>query len=294
MKNNQACLYLVGMPLGNLKDISIRAKEVLSTVDKVACEDTRTTSLLLKDLDLVTGPLISYHEHNQVKRTEELLAFLKKGHTLALVSDAGMPAISDPGQILVDAVSRAGILVSVIPGPTAAMTVLAASGLDSRRFVFEGFLEVKGKERKMALERIQKEERTIVLYEAPHRIKKTLQDLIEIGLAKRLIVAGRELTKRYEEYLRMSVEELYAYYEDTNPRGEYSLVIEGLGAAKERLPELDTSLVPSRESLLRLMHDTLEQGATKRDLVKVLTEEYGLKKNEAYEIVHESLPVDEI
>lgn len=282
----KSCLYVVGMPLGNLDDLSPRARAVLLAVDRIACEDTRVTALLLSQYG-IKQHLISYHEHNRAKREPELLAFLEAGEAVALVSDAGMPAISDPGQALVARVAEAGYKVSVIPGPTAAMTALAASGLDSRRFVFEGFLDVKGKERKLSLSIIAKETRTSVLYEAPHRIVKTLTDLVAEGLGDRLIVAGRELTKRYEEYLRMTVAELLAYYQTEEPRGEYTLVLEGETAYRERvgIDETDAESAESNEAVIRLIRDELAGGATVKAITKVLIERYGYKKNTAYNMI---------
>lgn len=276
-------LYVVGMPLGNLGDMSPRAKEVLQSVDRIACEDTRVTALTLSQVG-IKNRLTSYHEHNQAKRGPELLAALLAGETLALVSDAGMPAISDPGEALVALVAEAGLRVSVIPGPTAAMTALAASGLDSRSFVFEGFLPVKGKSRREAMERIGQEPRTVLLYEAPHRMERLLDEMVESGLGDRRIVAGRELTKRYEEYLRFEVEGLLQHLRQVEARGEFTLVLEGKTAWIERTGGHAGESIEDRADEIRAMiRRELARGATQRGLTTVLVNEYGFSKNKAYE-----------
>lgn len=278
-----ACLYVVGMPLGNQGDLSPRAREILSAVDRIACEDTRVTALQLSQVG-IKNRLISYHEHNRAKREPELLDLLRAGEAIALVSDAGMPAISDPGQHLVAAVAAADLAVSVIPGPTAAMTALAASGLDSRRFVFEGFLEVKGRERRERLEAIALEPRTVLLYEAPHRMLKTLADLVGAGLGERQIVAGRELTKRYEEYLRMTVADLLHHYEQQDPRGEYTLVLEGLDAFIKRGGSSGADAVEPDE-IHAFIRKELDAGTSVKGLTQILTERYSYKKNTAYNMI---------
>lgn len=226
-------LYLVGTPLGNDGDFSPRALQLLREVDLIACEDTRTTGLLLGRFD-IHKPRVSYHAHNLRAREAELIEKLQAGKAVALVSDAGMPGISDPGYELVQACVAQGLKVSVIPGPSALTTALAASGLDSRRFVFEGFLEVKGKERREAIERLLTEQRTSVLYEAPHRLMKTLTQLNEAGLGGRKLCLGREMTKRYEEFLYMTVSDALAFYQVNEPRGEFVLVLEGRAEAEVR------------------------------------------------------------
>ncbi len=226
-------LYLVGTPLGNDGDFSPRALQLLREVDLIACEDTRTTGLLLGRFD-IHKPRVSYHAHNLRTREAELIEKLQAGKAVALVSDAGMPGISDPGYELVQACVAQGLKVSVIPGPSALTTALAASGLDSRRFVFEGFLEVKGKEHREAIERLLTEQRTSVLYEAPHRLVKTLTQLNEAGLGGRKLCLGREMTKRYEEFLYVTVSDALAFYQVNEPRGEFVLVLEGRAEAEAR------------------------------------------------------------
>lgn len=201
----EAALYVVGTPIGNLEDITFRAVRILAAVDLIAAEDTRHTGKLLHHYQIKT-PQISYHEHNQQQRIPEILQQLQRGKTIALVSDAGMPGISDPGYELVKACRDQSLTVIPIPGPTAAMTAIAAAGLPTERFVFEGFLPVKGRSRRDRLQGLQSEARTLIFYEAPHRLIKTLDDLAEVLGGDRLVVTARELTKRYEEFWQGSLE----------------------------------------------------------------------------------------
>ncbi len=274
-------LYLVGTPLGNDGDFSSRALEVLREVDLIACEDTRTTGLLLGRFD-IHKPRVSYHAHNLRARESELLEKLKEGLRIALVSDAGMPAISDPGSELVKACVREGIRVSVIPGPSALTTALAASALDTRRFVFEGFLEVKGKNRKEALQRLAVEKSSSVLYEAPHRLLKTLKDLEENGLGERRLCFCREMTKRYEEYLYMTVAEGLDYFQATEPRGEFVLVVEGLAEARERGVTAES---PTQFDSEAFVQQNLASGVKVKVLAQRLAQEAGMTNNEAYAFI---------
>jgi len=229
-EQNQAepgVLYLVGTPIGNLGDLSPRAAAILASVDLVAAEDTRHTLRLLNHLGL-RKHLESYHEHNRLSKTAVLTGYLQQGRSIALVSDAGMPCISDPGYELVRDCASLGIKVSAIPGPCAAIAALAGAGLLSDRFVFEGFLPVQAKPRKGRLSELKAELRTVILYEAPHRLIKTLTDLAESGLYDRQLTLARELTKRHEEYLRLTVSQALDHYTCHEPRGEYVLVFEGL------------------------------------------------------------------
>jgi len=219
-------LYLVGTPIGNLSDLSPRAIEVLSTVDAIACEDTRRTGLLLSKFD-IKKKLISYHEHNRSQKSPILISMLESGMNLALVSDAGMPCISDPGEELVRECAQKNLSIQVIPGPVAAISALALSGLDTKRFIFEGFLPSDGKDRKERLQELVFHRHTFILYEAPHRILRTLEDLASIGLGERDTAICRELTKKYEEVLRMQVKDACDYFQKTPPRGEFVLVVAG-------------------------------------------------------------------
>ncbi len=284
------CLYVVGTPLGNDGDFSLRALEILNTVDLIACEDTRSTGLLLSRFD-IRKPRISYHMHNLRARENELLERLLKGAQIALVSDAGMPAISDPGADLVQACVREGIKVSVVPGPSAVTSALAVSALDTRRFIFEGFLEVKGKARQTRLSALASETRTMVLYEAPHRLKKTLEDLAAFGLGPRRLCVAREMTKRYEEFLYLTVEEALAHYSEHEPRGEFVLVLEGsdeaLAHGSDAAPASGTS-----ESDFNSDFDTeafvraaLSEGQKTKRISRELSTKTGLALREAYDQV---------
>ena len=219
-------LYVFGTPIGNLDDMTYRAIQILKTVDAIAAEDTRHTGKLLHHFQIST-PQISYYQHNIQQRTPELIQRLQTGQDLALVTDAGMPGISDPGCELIQACVESDITVVPIPGPVAAIAALVASGLPTDRFCFEGFLPIKGKDRRDRLSLIEAESRTVVLYESPHRLQKTIADLSELCGPDRQIVVARELTKRFETFWRGSLDAVIAFSHDPVPRGEYTLVLAG-------------------------------------------------------------------
>ena len=271
-KVEKSVLYLVATPIGNLSDITERAMKVLSEVDFVAAEDTRNSGLLLSRLGLHKS-MVSYHDHNRAERGPEIIERLKNGESCALISDAGMPAISDPGEDLVALCAKEGITVSIIPGACAAVSALALSGLSTRRFAFEGFLPVAGKDRKKRLTGIAKEERTLIIYEAPHRLKKTLAEFIEYFGADRRIALCRELTKLNEEILRFTLAGACEYYESTEPRGEYVLVIEG---APEATEEEESVNIAERAAAL------MAGGMSQKDAIKTIVKETGLPKNKVY------------
>lgn len=229
-------LYLVGTPIGNLEDITTRALKTLQAVDAIAAEDTRHTGKLLKYFQITT-PQISYHDHNRHQRTPELVARLMAGETIALVSDAGMPGISDPGVELVQACIGAGIVVVPIPGVTAAMTALVGSGLPTDRFVFEGFLPSKTKARCDRLQALAPETRTLIFYESPHRLGAMLTDLAAVMGEQRPLATARELTKLHEEFWRGTVGEAIAHYTTHPPKGEFTLIL--AGATPPALTETD-------------------------------------------------------
>lgn len=256
-------LYVVGTPIGNLEDITFRAVRILKSVDLIASEDTRHTGKLLHHFQ-ATAPQISYHDHNTNSRIPELLENLHQGKAIALVTDAGMPGISDPGYELVKACIEAGITVVPIPGASAAITALSAAGLPTDRFVFEGFLPAKGKERKDRLEFLPSEARTIIFYEAPHRLRQTLQDLAEVLGKDRQIVLARELTKLHEEFWRGSVEKAIAVYTQREPQGEYTLVVAGLPPALPQLSEAELIV-----ELKQLMRQGISRSQASRQLAKV-------------------------
>ena len=271
-KVEKSFLYLVATPIGNLADITERALKVLSEADFIAAEDTRNSGLLLSRLGL-KKPMVSYHDHNRAERGPEIVERLKNGETCALISDAGMPAISDPGEDLVALCAKEGVGVSIIPGACAAVSALALSGLSTRRFAFEGFLPASGKERKKRLTDISKDERTLIIYEAPHRLKKTLAEFIEYFGGDRRISLCRELTKLNEEILRLTLSSACAYYESTETRGEYVLVIEG---APEVSPEEENADIAARAAAL------MAGGMSQKDAIKTIVKETGLPKNKVY------------
>lgn len=217
-------LFIIATPIGNLEDISFRALKILSIVDLVACEDTRITRILLQHYG-ISKPLVSYHSHNEVQRAHELVEMMLQGKTVALVSDAGTPGISDPAMVLVRSALRQGIAVIPIPGPSAFLTAIVASGISCKQFVFEGFLPKK-KGRKTVLENLKNEKRTIIIYESPYRIIKTLKELYE-HFGNREITVCRELTKKFEEICHGTFEEVLNTLESKPTRGEYVLVIAG-------------------------------------------------------------------
>lgn len=229
-------LYIVGTPIGNLEDMTFRAVKVLQTVDIIAAEDTRHTGRLLQHFQ-VTTPQVSYHEHNRSSRIPELLEQLSNGKAIALVTDAGIPGISDPGYELVKVCIEAEIPVVPIPGANAAITALSAAGLPTDRFVFEGFLPAKSQQRHLHLESLATEPRTLIFYESPHRLRETLQDLAEVFENTRQIVIARELTKLYEEFWRGTIEEAIIHYSQREAQGEYTLVVAGTPPTQPQLTE---------------------------------------------------------
>lgn len=267
-------LYLVGTPIGNLEDITLRAIRVLQEVDLIAAEDTRRTGKLLQHLNIST-PQISYHEYSRQSRTKELIDYLRQGKQIALVTDAGMPSISDPGIELVRSAIANEMAVIPIPGGTAAISALAASGMSTEQFVFEGFLPIKDSDRQARLELLQNETRTIVLYEAPHRIVKTLNDLAVIFGDSREIVLARELTKVHEEFWRGNIGEAIALYAQRQPKGEYTLVIKG--APK-------TNLITSKAELKYELQQLLAQGMTRSQASRQLAKLTSLSRREIYQL----------
>lgn len=267
-------LYVVGTPIGNLDDITYRALQTLKSVDAIAAEDTRHTGKLLHHFQIST-PQISYHQHNIQQRTPELIRRLQTGQSLALVTDAGMPGISDPGCELIHSCVNAGITVVPIPGPVAAIAALVASGLPTDRFCIEGFIPAKGKERRDRLTTIEAESRTIVFYESPHRLLKTLQDLHQCCDPSRTIVIARELTKRFETFWRGTVEEAIAFVQSQAPRGEYTLVLAGKARQQSDL---------SDKALLALLHAKIETGVSPSQASRDIAKEYGLSRRKLYQL----------
>lgn len=278
---SQGRLYLCPTPIGNLGDITERTLETLHSVDLIAAEDTRNTLRLLNHFDIHTA-LTSYHEHNKYDKAAELVSLMLDGKTVACVTDAGTPGISDPGEILVKSAIEAGIEVVSLPGATAFVTALTVSGFSSRRFVFEAFLPKAKKERRTVLRDISKEPRTIILYEAPHHLKKTLSELMEVLGEERRIVLCRELTKLHEEILRMTLKEAIAYYAEKEPRGEYVLVLEG---SPEKKPEDNRK--DDFEGLDISDHVKMyeEQGYDKKEAIKRTAADRGIPKRDVYKVI---------
>ena len=274
-------LYLVGTPIGNLADMSERAKKVLSEVDFIAAEDTRNSMKLLS-LFGIKKEMVSYHEHNKKASGERIVARLLAGESCAIITDAGMPAISDPGEDLVRMAAQAGITVSVVPGPSAVVSALALSALSTVRFAFEGFLPPQKNERKKRLEAVRYDDRTLVFYEAPHKLKATLADMAEIFGNDRKISLCRELTKINEETKRATIGEAVEHYEETEPRGEYVLVVSGFEGDIPNEGE-DLTLLSPEEHVARY-----EGGGMKRmDAIKKAAKDRGLSKSEMYKLLIE-------
>lgn len=273
-------LYVVGTPIGNLGDFSPRAVEILKQVDFIAAEDTRVTLKLLNHFG-IQKPLVSYYEHNLRQRGQEILRRLEAGETAAVVSDAGMPCISDPGEDLVRLCAQAGVEVQVIPGPSAAVSALAVSGLPTSRFTFEGFLSTNRKNRGEHLDSLKQERRTMIFYEAPHKLPTTLEDLKEAFGGDRRIALCRELTKLHEQVLRMNLEQAAAYARETSPRGEYVLVVEGC-------PEPEGEAMDEVQAL-SFARKLLEQGEKPTEAARQAAKASGLSKGLLYKKLVQSL-----
>lgn len=274
-------LYIVGTPIGNLEDITQRALRVLREATVIACEDTRETRKLLHHFEIHT-PTVSYHEHNKQTAGPALIRRLEAGEDIALVTDAGMPGISDPGEDLVRLAVSAGVSVVPIPGPTAFVAALVGSGLPAGRFIFEGFLPTKNKDRRVALERLKGERRTVLLYEAPHRVLETLADLRD-ALGERPIAAARELTKLHEEFVRGTPAQLLAHFEARAPRGEFVLVVEG--APEEAFQVDPADLTPA--ALAAAVAEVEQTGVDRKAAMKEVAQRYGLSKRDVYQALLE-------
>lgn len=279
-KTEPSTLYLVATPIGNLGDISMRAYKVLSEVDFVAAEDTRNSGRLLSYLE-IKKPLISYHDHNIHAQGIKIADRLTAGESCALITDAGMPAISDPGADIVEICAARGIRVSCVPGPCAAVTALVLSALPAGRFAFEGFLSTANKPRKERLAECAKEKRTMIFYEAPHKLKKTLEDFGHAFGTDRRISLCRELTKINEEIIRTDIAGAQKMYENTEPRGEYVLVVEGYD------PEFDDTLDPlDRMSIEERVEMHIAEGNSRMDAIKLTAKELGVGKRDVYDALN--------
>ena len=276
---HQACLYLVATPIGNLEDITLRALRILKEVDQIACEDTRHTQKLLSHYE-IQKPLVSYHEHNELTRAPELVLAMEEGAQIALVSDAGMPLVSDPGYRLVTLSLRHHIPVIPIPGPSALLAALSASGLPNEEFLFAGFLPARSGERRRALERLRIEDRTIIFYEAPHRIEETVAEAREI-LGDRPACLAREVTKLHEEFRRGSLSQLIESLAEKPARGEITLLI-GPFSEDQKFTSRDTS-----QSLADRVDELIKQAKLDRkEALKLAAKERGISKRAAYQELH--------
>jgi 16S rRNA (cytidine1402-2'-O)-methyltransferase len=269
----QGMLYLCATPIGNLEDITLRALRIFREADYIAAEDTRHTIKLLNHFE-ISKPLISYHEHNRHEKGPEIIKLVEQGYKVALVSDAGMPGISDPGADLVVLAREAGVPMTIIPGPSAALSALVLSGLSTERFVFEGFLPREKKERAERIRSLGQEERTIIIYEAPHRLVSLLNDL-QKALGNRNISIVRELTKVFEEVLPMTLSQAVEYYKERTPRGEFVIVLEG---AQKDSKTRDFSHISIEEHL----KEYLKAGLNKKEAVKQVAKDRNIPKNEVY------------
>ena len=266
-------LYLVPTPIGNLGDISLRAKQTLENADFIAAEDTRVSLKLLNHLE-IKKPLVSYYEHNKTFKGSRIVERILAGETCALVSDAGSPAISDPGEDLVKECAAAGITVCAIPGPCAAITALSISGQSTGRFCFEGFLSMSKKSRREHLDSLRAEKRTMIFYEAPHKLMNTLEDMVEVFGTERPVSFCRELTKLHEEVLRTTLGDAIVHFTETPPKGEFVLVVAG---APEEVKE-----VPTATDAAARVNELIAGGLSRKDAIKQTAQELGLPKNAVY------------
>ena len=272
-------LYLVGTPIGNLADISPRAKSLLNKVSFIACEDTRHSNYLLKSLG-IKASLISFHKHNAKSKLGKILKLLSENESIALITDAGLPGISDPGEELVAATKKANHKVICIPGPCAATTALVSSGLPSNKFCFEGFLPYKTKEREKALNEIAQEKRTTIIYESPKKLLKLLEDLAKVCGEDRPLEVSRELTKQYEEQIGKTIREVLAHFKEIKPRGEFTIVLGGF--YPNEIKEENTS------KLIFMMNNLTKEGATASQAAKEISKQTGQSRRLLYSLLHQN------
>ena len=271
-------LYLCATPIGNLQDMTPRVLETLREVDLIAAEDTRNSRKLMTHFQIST-PMTSYHEYNKVEKAYTLIEKLNEGQNIALITDAGTPAISDPGEVLVRMCQEAGITVTSLPGPAALIVALTLSGLSTRRFCFEGFLPPDKKERKQILQELTGETRTIILYEAPHHLKATLKELYD-ALGERKITLCRELTKKFETVFPTTLEGALAFYEENEPRGEYVLVLEGKSLQQKKQEQQESFAEMSIEEHMKIYED---KGVDRKEAMKLVAKERGISKRDVYQ-----------
>ena len=279
LEPEQRVLYIVGTPIGNLSDLSNRAKSVLSSVSCIACEDTRRSGLLLKSFNAKT-PLLSFHKHNIQTRIPEIIRLLEEGKSVAVISDAGLPGISDPGEELVSITKSKGYKVLCIPGPCAATTALVTSGLPTNRFCFEGFLPAKAKDRKKVLQGLSKEERTTIIYESPHKLLKLLDELSHMCGSNRALEVSRELTKRYEENIGSTIGQVINHFQNHKPKGEFTLVLGGASKKSEN----DKTYI----ELISEIQSLIDGGKSPSVSIREISEKYSYPKRLLYKKIHES------
>ena len=282
MTNSKGTLYLCATPIGNLEDMTFRAVRILTEVDVIAAEDTRNSVKLLNHFDIHT-PMTSYHEFNKIDKGQYLVKRLLEGENIALITDAGMPGISDPGEELVRMCRDAGVPVTAVPGACACVTALVISGRPTRRFCFEAFLPTDKKERRAVLEELKTETRTSIIYEAPHRLVKTLQELLN-ELGDRKITVCKELTKKHETGFETTLKEAVPYYEQNEPRGEYVLVLEGCSRQQMEQEAQDAWKEMSLGDHMKLYE---EQGMNRKDAMKQVAKDRGVGKREIYQALLE-------
>lgn len=270
-------LYICPTPIGNLEDITYRTVRVLNEVDLIGAEDTRHSIKLLNHFE-ISKPLTSYHEHNKDTKGPYLINKLLQGENIALISDAGMPGISDPGEDLVKLAIKNGIEIEVLPGATASITALVGSGLDTSKFVFEGFLDRDKKVKKKRLEELKEEDRTIIFYESPHRLKETLKEMYKI-FGNRYISVNRELTKKYQEIIREDLETVIGIFEEKEVKGEFVLIVEGYKGEKTVINSYDD--LNERDYVIKL----IEEGISKKEAIKIVCKDRKLKKDIVYKQV---------
>lgn len=270
-------LYICPTPIGNLEDITYRTVRVLNEVDLIGAEDTRHSIKLLNHFE-ISKPLTSYHEHNKDTKGHYLINKLLQGENIALISDAGMPGISDPGEDLVKLAIKNGIEIEVLPGATASITALVGSGLDTSKFVFEGFLDRDKKTKKKRLEELKEENRTIIFYESPHRLKETLKEMYKI-FGNRFVAVNRELTKKYQEIIREDLETVIDIFDEKEVKGEFVLIVEGYKGEKTVTNSYDE--LNERDYVIKL----IEEGISKKEAIKIVCKDRKLKKDIVYKQV---------
>lgn len=278
MEEKKGKLYLCATPIGNLEDITLRVLNTLREVDLIAAEDTRHSIKLLNHFDIKT-PMTSYHEYNKVDKARYLVEQMKNGLQVGLVTDAGTPAISDPGEELVRQCYEAGVEVTSLPGPAACITALTLSGLSTRRFCFEAFLPADKKERRWILKELEEETRTIILYEAPHRLLRTLEELLE-ALGDRKATVCRELTKKYETAFRTTLQQALEYYEAQEPKGECVIVVEGKSVGQIKEEQARAFEEMSLEEHMKRYED---QGIERKEAMRLVAKDRGIKKRDVYQ-----------